>query len=158
MLRLSFALGCLLASIASLSTAAPRPFSLDDLARIRGVSNPQLSPDGRRVAYTVRTVNVGEDRNETHIWTTGWDGRDTVRLTTGPKSETEPRWSPDGRFLSFLSSRGDANDASQLWLLPTGGGEAEKITDLPGGVEDYDWAPDSRRLVLVARDPEPGTE
>ena len=152
MRRVLFALVFLCPAIAS---AAPRPFSLDDLARIRGVSNPQLSPDGRRVAYTVRTVSPGEDRNETHVWAAGWDGGDPVRLTAGPKSETEPRWSPDGRFLAFLSGRGDPDEESQLWLLPSGGGEPEKVTDLRGGVDDYDWAPDSRRLVLVVRDPEP---
>jgi dipeptidyl aminopeptidase/acylaminoacyl peptidase len=145
-------------ALTALATAAPRPFSLDDLARIRGVSDPQLSPDGQRVAYTVRTVNVAEDRNDTQIWASGWDGRDAVRLTAGAKSATEPRWSPDGRFLAFLSGRGDAGEESQLWLLPSGGGEPEKVTDLRGGVDDYGWAPDSRRLVLVVRDPEAGSE
>lgn len=143
---------------AALATAAPRPFSLDDLARIRHVSSPRLSPDGSRVAYTVRTVDVGEDRNVTHVWVSRWDGGEAVRLTAGPKSETDPRWSPDGRFLAFLSGRGDPEEASQLWLLPSLGGEPEKITDLRGGVDDYDWSPDSRRLVLVVRDPDPGAE
>ena len=63
---------------------------------------------------------------------TSWDGRETVRLTSGKDSESTPRWSPDGRFLAFLSSRRDENETSQLWLLPRGGGEAEKITELPG--------------------------
>jgi dipeptidyl aminopeptidase/acylaminoacyl peptidase len=142
----------------ALVAATPRPFSLDDLARIRSVSAPELSPDGLRVAYTVRSVSAAEDRNETHIWTSSWEGRNTVRLTAGPTSETEPRWSPDGRFLAFLSGRGDPNEESQLWLLPVGGGEPERITKLRGGVENYDWAPDSRRLVLVVRDPEPEAE
>jgi len=142
----------------ALAAAAPRSFSLDDLARIRHVSNPQVSPDGSRVAYTVRAVDAAEDRNVTHIWVSSWDAREAVRLTAGPKSETEPRWSPDGRFLAFLSGRRDPEEESQLWLLPSGGGEPEKITDVRGGVDDYDWAPDSRRLVLVVRDPEPGAE
>jgi dipeptidyl aminopeptidase/acylaminoacyl peptidase len=130
-------------------------FSLDDLTKMRRVSDPDLSPDGSRVAYEVHTTDPKEDRHETHIWMTTWDGRETARLTSGKDSESTPRWSPDGRYLAFLSSRRDENETSQLWLLPRGGGEAEKITELPGGVEDFDWAPDSRRLALVVSDPEP---
>ncbi len=86
---------------------------------------------------------------------TSWDGKETVRLTAGKESETSPRWSPDGRFLAFLSDRGDDSDVSQLWLLPRAGGEAEKITEAKGGVEDFDWSPDGKRLVLVVEDPDP---
>jgi len=154
MRRILFGLGCLASAVLS-AAPSPRPFALDDLAKIRDVSSPQVSPDGTRVAYSVRTTNLKEDKHETHIWMTSWDGKETVRLTTGKESETTPRWSPDGRFLAFLTERDDDNDVSQLWLLPRGGGEAEKITDVRGGVEDFDWAPDSRRLALVVRDPDP---
>ena len=153
-MRCSFGIAGFLA--AALAAAQPsRVISLDDLARMRRVADPHLSPDGSRVAYEVHTTDVKEDRNETHIWMTSWDGHETVRLTSGRDSESTPRWSPDGRYLAFLSSRGDENEASQLWLLPRGGGEAEKITELPGGVDDFDWAPDSKRLVLVVLDPDP---
>jgi dipeptidyl aminopeptidase/acylaminoacyl peptidase len=154
MRRLTVGIGLLVAAAAS-AAPSPRPFALDDLAKIRDLSHPEIAPDGSRVAYTVRTTNIKEDKHETHIWMTSWDGKETVRLTTGKESETNPRWSPDGRFLAFLTEREDENDVSQLWLLPRGGGEAEKITDLRGGVEDFDWAPDSRRLVLVVHDPDP---
>jgi dipeptidyl aminopeptidase/acylaminoacyl peptidase len=140
---------------ASMAAEAPRVFSLDDLARARRVSAPDLSPDGTRVAYEVHATDPKEDRHETHIWMTSWDGKETVRLTSGKDSESSPRWSPDGRSIAFLSSRRDENETAQLWVLPLGGGEAEKVTELPGGVEDFAWAPDSRRLVLVVSDPEP---
>jgi len=152
--RILFGLGFLV-SAALLAAPEPRPFTLDDAVNYRRVSAPDLSPDGSRVAYQVRTTDAKEDKHETHLWMTSWDGRETVRLTSGKESENTPRWSPDGRYLAFLSSRGDENDADELWLLPRGGGEAEKITELPGGVEDFDWAPDSRRLVLVVRDADP---
>ena len=154
----------LLASLAllagSAAFAAPpdanrHAFSLADLERMRSVSDPQVSPDGRWVAYTVRTTDAKDDKRYTDIWMTGMDGKETTRLTTRKENESTPRWSPDGRFLAFLSSRDDANEESQLWLLPRAGGEAEKITERAGGFEDYDWSPDGKRLVLVGEDPDP---
>ena len=154
MRRPLFGIGFLF-SAALVAAPSPRLFNLDDLALQRGVADAEISPDGSRVAYAVRTTDVKEDKHETHIWMTTWDGRTTVRLTTGKESETNPRWSPDGRYLAFLSARADENEVSQVWLLPSGGGEAEKITDVKGGVEDFDWAPDGKRLVLVVHDPDP---
>jgi dipeptidyl aminopeptidase/acylaminoacyl peptidase len=145
------------ASAASLAGAetARRPFSLADLDRMRSVSDPQVSPDGRWVAYTVRTTDAKDDKRYSDIWMTSLDGKETTRLTTRKENESSPRWSPDGRFLAFLSSRDDANEESQLWLLPRAGGEAEKITERSGGIEDYDWSPDGKRIVLVGEDPDP---
>ncbi len=132
-----------------------RPVNLDDLARLREISEPQLSPDGAWVAYTVLTYDTKEDRRNRDLWMTSWDGKQSLRLTTGSESETTPRFSPDGKYISFLSDRGQEDDTYQLWLLPRAGGEAEKVTDLKGGVDDYDWSPDSQRLVLVSEDPDP---
>ncbi|MEX0879104.1 MAG: S9 family peptidase [Thermoanaerobaculia bacterium] len=154
MRRSIFGIGCLAASVLA-AQPADRPFSLDDLARLRTVSDPQISPDGARVAYVVASADLEKDRNDSDIWMTGWDGKETVRLTTSKDSESTPRWSPDGRYLAFLSDRGDEAEEEQLWLLPLGGGEAEKLTDVKGGVEDYDWSPDGKRLVLVVNDPDP---
>lgn len=106
-------------------TPAPerRPFTARDLHALKGVSNPEISPDGGWVAYTVSTDDVVEDRQVSDLWMTSWDGQTTIRLTSTPKaSEHAPRWSPDGRFLAFLSSRGDSADADQLWLLSRRGG------------------------------------
>ena len=145
-----------LAPLAALAAApAPHPFSLDDLARLKRVSDPEISPEGGWVAYTVRSVDVKEDKGDTDVWMTSWDGKDSVRLTTSKNSENAPRWSPDGRYLAFLSSRDDENETAQVWLLPRGGGEAEKVTEFKGGVEDLDWSPDGKRLALVVNDPNP---
>jgi dipeptidyl aminopeptidase/acylaminoacyl peptidase len=133
----------------------PRKLTLDDLYRLRDVSGPQLSPEGGWVAYTVSVADVTKDRSDADVWMTSWDGSRSLRLTTSKSSEHTPRWSPDGRYLSFLSDRDDPREVDQVWLLDRSGGEAERITDLPGGVSEYAWAPDGKRIALIASDPDP---
>jgi dipeptidyl aminopeptidase/acylaminoacyl peptidase len=138
-----------------------RPLNLDDLARMRSVNDPQLSPDGTWVAYTVGAVDTEKDKRDTDVWMTSWDGAQHVRLTSTPDGESRPRWSPDGRYLAFLASRGTEDEkkkGSQVWLLNRAGGEAEKLTDVKGGVDDYAWSPDSKHLVLVVTDEDPTDE
>ncbi len=144
-----------LASAAAAPLAAQRMVGVEDLNRLRDVSDPRLSPDGGWVAYTVSVPDTGKDENDSDVWMTSWDGGRTLQLTRSPADEHAPRWSPDGRYLAFLSDRDDSHESDQLWLLDRSGGEAERITDLPGGVSDFAWAPDGRRVALVARDPDP---
>lgn len=133
--------------------AAPRPIAIADIDRVAVVRDPQRSPDGRWVAYTVATVDVDKDKTDTDLWMVSWDGQQRVRLTSSPESETTPRWSPDGQWLAFV--RQDDKKKAQVWRLSRLGGEAEKLTDLKGGVSDVVWSPDSTRLLLTARDPDP---
>ena len=135
--------------------AAQRPVEARDLLRIREVSGPQLSPDGAWVAYSVARADTVGDKRDTDVWMTSWDGKRSVRLTYSDAREHSPKWSPDGRYLAFLSSREDPREVAQVWLLDRRGGEAEQVTDLPGGVSDYAWSPDGTRLALIASDPEP---
>ena len=129
--------------------AARRPLAATDLYRLRTVRDPQVSPEGAWVAYTVTTIDSAKDRSETDIWMVNWDGTQTVRVTSTPGGESSPRWSPDGRFLAFLSSR-QAGDGAQVWLLDRRGGEAQRVTTIKGGVADLAWSPDATRLALVS--------
>ena len=131
-----------------------RPLAVANLYDVRDVRDPQRSPDGKWVAYTVTRAIRETDKNDTDVWMVSWDGREQIQLTSTPDSESRPRWSPDGKFLSFVSSRQDSK-AAQVWLLNRSGGEAVKVTDVKGGVADYAWSPDSQRLALVVSDPDP---
>src|SRR5215207_3348076 len=143
------------AQVAMGQSSAQRKLSLDDLYRLREVSAPEISPDGGWVAYTVSSPDTVKDRSDRDVWMTSWDGRRTLRLTRSASNEGTPRWSPNGRYLAFLSNREDPREVQQVWLLDRNGGEAERITDLPDGVSHYAWSPDSKRLALVATDPDP---
>ncbi len=146
----------LLAAGVAVAAAGKRPVALEDYAAIRNVGSPQVSADGEWVVYTVDAVDAAADGWQSDLWLASWDGRRSLQLTDTTDSETAPRFSPDGRWIAFLSAR-DV-DSEQLWLLDRAGGEAERITDLPGGIVDYAWAPDSSRLVLVSEDPDPRDE
>jgi dipeptidyl aminopeptidase/acylaminoacyl peptidase len=137
------------------AAAAQTPITAQDYNLLRTVADPQLSPDGAWVAYTVRDVDVAADRRNTTLYMTNWDGAQTVRLTRGQETDSKPRWSPDGAYLGFLASRASDSDTDQLWVLSRAGGDPEKLTDLPGGVTDYAWSPDGKRVVLVAKDADP---
>ena len=133
--------------------ATPRNITIDDYFQIREASQPELSPDGQWVAYAVRTRMLKEDKNEQRLWMTSTHGGEPIPMTAEGVSSSHPRWSPDGKFLAFLSSRN--NGKTQVWLLNRLGGEAAHLTDIPQGVDDFEWSPDSTRLVLVLRDPKP---
>jgi dipeptidyl aminopeptidase/acylaminoacyl peptidase len=141
---------------------AKRAITLDDLAKFRGVGDPQRSPDGQWVAYTVGATDVEKDKRDSDLWMVRWDGKQQLRLTfTADSSESSPQWSPDGRYLAFLASRGTEEEkktGAQIWLLDRMGGEAQKLTDLKGGVSSYAWSPDGKRLVIVSSDVDPADE
>jgi dipeptidyl aminopeptidase/acylaminoacyl peptidase len=147
---------CVVAPARAHAAEPPHPFVPGDLAALREVRDPRLSPDGAWVAYVVRTSDTKEDRVTGDLWMTSWDGARTVQLTHTPKdSESSPRWSPDNRYLAFLAARGGDDAKTQVWLLDRSGGEARPLTKLPGGVGDLAWSPDGKRLALVASDPDP---
>ena len=131
-----------------------RAITLDDQVKERFVRDPELSPDGKWVAYVVTTSDVEKDKRNSDLWMVSWDGTQQIQVTSTPEGESSPRWSPDNKHLSFISSRMGAK-TGQVWLLNRAGGEAVKLTDIKGGVSDVAWAPDGKRLALVVSDPDP---
>jgi dipeptidyl aminopeptidase/acylaminoacyl peptidase len=128
-----------------------RAMVLDDLAKLVNVGGPQVSPDGKWIAYTASHVDVGEDKSVSELWMASWDGTQDVHLTYGPEGVGSPRWSPDGKWLAFTSSRPGKAKGSQVWLLDRRGGEASQLTEVKEDLADYRWSPDSKQLLLTLK-------
>jgi dipeptidyl aminopeptidase/acylaminoacyl peptidase len=126
--------------------------------RFHDVRDIQISPEGKWIAYTLSTVDVAADKSDTDVWMVSWDGAQNVRVTTSPDAENAPRWSPDGRYLSFTSSRPGEAKGNQIWLLDRNGGEAQQFTDFKGRLSSYEWSPDSKKMLLVMADRDPGDD
>ena len=149
-----------LIGVMSLATATsglaqtPRLIRPADMFRLRDVGAPKLSPDGAWVAYTITTIDSVKDTRDSDLWMVNWAGDRTIRLTSSPEGESNPAWSPDNRYLSFVSGRFESK-GGQIWLLDRAGGEAERITELKGGVAEYAWSPDGKKLAVISHDADP---
>ena len=137
---------------------ARHPLRVDDIFRFKDVRDPQVSPDGQWVAYVVSTVDMKEDKSSSHVWLIKIDGTNDRQITFGAEGEGSPRWSPDGNYISFTSSRPGKARGSQVWVLDRRGGEATQLTDVKGRLQGYEWSPDSKRLALLIGDPDPESE
>lgn len=135
-----------------------RLMTVDDVASLARLQDPKVSPDGNWVTYAVVTTDQEKDRPLSAVWIASWDGTRQIKLTQGHESATSPQWSPDGRWVSFLR-KGPAKDVvKQVWVMDRRGGEAQPITDVRGELTEYSWSPDSKRLALVIREDEPGSD
>jgi len=124
-----------------------RAMTVEDVLMLKGVSDAQISPDGKWVAYVVTSVDMTENANDADIWLVSTSGGEPTRLTTSKKSDTFPRWSPDGKRLAFVSAR---EEKPQVFLISPFGGEAEKLTNSKSGVQSFQWSPDGKRIAYVA--------
>jgi len=121
--------------------------------KLKVPGTPRVSPDGKKVVYTVSEAVMTADKSEyvTQIWIGDVAAKQNTQLTFGEKSSSNPRWSPDGNWIAFLSNRKD--NKNQLYLLSTNGGEAEPLTETKSSVSDFDWAPDGRSIAFTMSDP-----
>ena len=145
----------LLITITSLHSSAQnttkRPMRPSDVYLLKNVDDPQPSPDGKWVAYTISTVDTIKDKRNSDVWMISLDGQQTVQLTNTEESESTPRWSPNGKYISFVSARNGEKNA-QIWLLDTRGGEAKKISTMKGDLDEYVWSPDGKRIAMSIKD------
>lgn len=150
--------------LATKGKSMSRSITIEDLYEITFLSRPRISPDGQRVAYMVTKVDARTHTYRSSIWSVPSSGGEARRLTAEPANASSPGWSPDGRWLAFLSEReGEASraagaeqkkqgkDKPQIWLLPIDGGEARQLTFLPHGASAPVWSPDGQWLVFAAQ-------
>jgi dipeptidyl aminopeptidase/acylaminoacyl peptidase len=128
-----------------------RLLTADDIFRGQEITDPQVSPDGRWIAYTVTGLDREADKQRSAVWMVDWEGGQNLQVTFGPDEDTLPRWSPDGKYLSFLSTR-PAEGKAQIWLLDRRGGEARPLTNVKGEISGYEWSPDGKCLALIMQD------
>src|SRR5258708_31838775 len=144
--RLVLAALILIVALPALALAQKRGLTSDDIYNVKDVRDPERSPDGKWVAYVVSRAIKDTDKNDSDIWMASWDGTQEIQLTSSAESESQPRWSPDNRYLSFVSSRQGAK-AGQLWLMNRAGGGAGKVREVEGGVAQSARSPHRTRIV-----------
>ncbi len=172
-------MACVVALLATAATAdaqSKRPMTIMDIMDLKNVGGVSLSPDGSKVAYAVSTWEhpsarssadstkpdtAKGDKHEmrSHIWMVPAGGGTPRQLTFSERGENGPQWSPDGRSLAFVSSRGSGTDAkTQIWILPMDGGEAYQLTTSKENVTGFEWSKDGSRIAFLAVDTLPKTD
>ncbi|MCA1625104.1 MAG: S9 family peptidase [Acidobacteria bacterium] len=138
---------------AAFAQNAPTAWTPEMQIKVKALGAPRISPDGKRVVYTVVNEVMAADKSEfvTQIYLATTDGKDSYQITFGDKSSTNPKWSPDGNRIAFTSNRKD--NKNNLYLLRLNGGEAEPLTDLKSNINDFDWSPDGRSIAYTMTDP-----
>lgn len=135
-----------LLALAAPAAAAPKGFTVDDLLAMQRIGEPAVSPDGTWIAFSVRDTDLDANKGRFDVWLAAADGSSVKRLTSAPANDTSPAWSPDGKYVYFLSTR---SESSQVWRIAVGGGEAEPVTKLPLDVGGFRIFPDGQRLLVT---------
>jgi dipeptidyl aminopeptidase/acylaminoacyl peptidase len=134
------------------AAAAQGAWTTDEMMKLKTVAGVQVSPDGKRVVYTVNAPVMTADKSEylTHVWMAKADGSDAHQFTFGEKSCSNAQWSPDGKWIAFTSTRSGKNN---VWVIRVDGGEAEQLTDVKSAVGSFQWSPDGKWIAFTMTEP-----
>ena len=139
----------------TITPVSARNITFDDLYSIPSCGDPRISPDGKLIAFGLHTSDPRADSEQDHLWIMNADGSGARQLTFGTSGEWQPRWSPDGKTIFFLTDR---EDGVQIWTLPLNGGEARRISTVPTSVNDFEIFPDGGKIHCRPRPETPGWE
>src|SRR5690242_17475846 len=158
-----FNISLLLVTLSLTAVAQKRSITEKDLFQFNWIGDPQISPDGARVAFVKVSVNEKKDGYDTSLWSVSTKGNESPHRLTSGNHDSSPRWSPDGKWLVFVRSPEPASPqpgagagagarppAAQLYILPMNGGESWKLTDLPRGAGNPVWSPDSKMIAFIS--------
>ncbi len=140
----------IIASASGAAQAVAAPLTPETMWQLKRIGNPALSPDGLRAVYAVTRYDDEFDSGDADLYVVPTTGGVPTRLTSTPGNESEPAWSPDGRFIAFVAKRG-ADKTPQLYVIAADGGEATRVSDVPTGVSTPKWFPDSARIAFISR-------
>lgn len=142
-------------ALLTMAASGQRLLQPSDVYHLKTVKSPDLSPDGKWVTYTVASPDSVRDTYDDNIWMASTDGSGAVQLTYSEEDESLSRFSPDNKYISFLSGREKAKEKNQLWLLDRRGGEARQLTTFKSAISDYRWSPDARKILFLIQDEDP---
>ncbi len=136
-------LAILIVGLCSVAVAQNRSYTIEDLLKVRRVGDPQLSPDGKQVAFTVGDVNFDANRVVNQIYVTSINGGSTKQLTSGDRSSSAPRWSPDGKKIAYTTG-------GQIWVMDSDGDDKEQVTKISTGAAGPVWSPDGKWIAFTS--------
>jgi dipeptidyl aminopeptidase/acylaminoacyl peptidase len=149
-----FVLFIFICSLGLYAQETKKALTIEKILQLKSVSEVQISPDAKWVAYTESEMDLKKDKSIKRVYIIPITGGEAIAMTGKNHSASQPRWSSDNKYLSFLSSRGE-DENTQVWLSNRLGGDAEVLTKIPQGVGDHEWSPTENKLLLVLTDPKP---